>query len=114
MTVLIGELCRRLNTDRENGLTTKQAADVLQKTGPNTLTPSTKTPEYIKFLRTITQGFSILLWLGALLCFSAFTIRKLTTHEFDTDNLILGCVLVVVVVVTGIFMYFQEHKSQKV
>ncbi|XP_045483726.1 sodium/potassium-transporting ATPase subunit alpha-like [Harmonia axyridis] len=113
-TVPLGELCRRLNTDRENGLTVTQAADVLQKTGPNMLTPSHKTPEYIKFIRTITHGFSLLLWIGAFLCFAAFTIRKLTTHEFDTDNLILGCVLVIVVVVTGIFMYCQEHKSQKI
>ncbi|XP_049820782.1 sodium/potassium-transporting ATPase subunit alpha isoform X3 [Aethina tumida] len=39
---------------------------------------------------------------------------KLTLNETDTDNLILGCVLVTVVVVTGCFMYFQEHKSQKI
>ena len=38
----------------------------------------------------------------------------ITTHEMDSDNLILGCVLVVVVVVTGGFTYFQEHKSHKV
>ncbi|KAJ8939290.1 hypothetical protein NQ318_008280, partial [Aromia moschata] len=60
------------------------------------------------------SGFSLLLWIGAFLCFTAFLIRKITTHEIDTDNLILGCVLVVVVVVTGCFMYFQEHKSQKI
>ncbi|KAJ3627918.1 hypothetical protein MTP99_015257 [Tenebrio molitor] len=113
-SVALGELCRRLNTDRETGLTPEQAAEILAKTGPNTLTPSTKTPEIVKFIRTLTQGFSILLWIGALLCFTAVIIRTITTHETDSDNLILGCVLVVVVVVTGCFMYFQEHKSQKI
>ncbi|KAJ8921690.1 hypothetical protein NQ315_010600 [Exocentrus adspersus] len=112
--VQLGELCRRFQTDRENGLTPDQAASVLQKTGPNTLTPSHKVPEYIKFIKTLTHGFSLLLWIGAFLCFTAFIIRKFTTHEIDTDNLILGCVLVVVVVVTGCFMFFQEHKSQKI
>lgn len=51
-----GDLCRRLQTDRETGLTVEQAAAVLQKTGPNTLTPSHKVPEYIKFIKTLTQG----------------------------------------------------------
>lgn len=60
------------------------------------------------------SGFSVLLWIGALLCFTAFLIRMFASNETDTDDLILGCVLVVVVVVTGGFMYFQEHKSQKV
>lgn len=70
----------------------------------------------IKVLNTfIILGFSLLLWIGALLCFTACVIMKLTLNQTDTDNLILGCVLVTVVVVTGCcFMYFQEHKSQKV
>lgn len=51
-----GDLCRRFQTDRENGLTVQQAAAVLEKTGPNTLTPSHKVPEYIKFFKTLTSG----------------------------------------------------------
>ncbi|XP_050508743.1 sodium/potassium-transporting ATPase subunit alpha [Diabrotica virgifera virgifera] len=113
-TIQLNDLCRKLQTDKENGLTPQQAAAVLQKTGPNQLTPSHKVPEYIKFIKTLTQGFSLLLWIGAGLCFTACLIRKVTTEETDTDNLILGLVLVVVVVVTGCFMYSQEHKSQKI
>jgi magnesium-transporting ATPase (P-type) len=56
LDMISGELCRRLNTDRETGLTPEQAAEILAKTGPNTLTPSTKTPEIVKFIRTLTQG----------------------------------------------------------
>ncbi|EEZ98712.1 sodium/potassium-transporting ATPase subunit alpha [Tribolium castaneum] len=113
-SVALSDLCRRLETDRENGLSPEKAAEILAKTGPNTLTPSTKTPEIVKFIRTLTHGFSLLLWIGAFLCFTAVIIRMATTHETDSDNLILGCVLVTVVVVTGCFMYFQEHKSQKI
>lgn len=51
-----GELCRRLNTNKDMGLTPQQAADILTKTGPNMLTPSTKTPGYIKFIHTLTHG----------------------------------------------------------
>lgn len=51
-----GDLCRRFQTDRDNGLTAQQAAAVLEKTGPNMLTPSHKVPEYIKFIKTLTSG----------------------------------------------------------
>lgn len=74
---------------------------------------TTKLLHYINYLCFV-LGFSILLWIGAFLCFAAFLIRMIASHETDTDDLILGIVLVVVVVVTGGFMYFQEHKSQKV
>lgn len=113
-TIHLNDLCRKFQTDKEHGLTPEQAAAVLLKTGPNQLTPSHKVPEYIKFIKTLTQGFSLLLWIGAALCFTACLIRKVTTLETDTDNLILGLVLVVVVVVTGCFMFSQEHKSQKI
>lgn len=68
----------------------------------------------VKHINIFVSGFSLLLWIGAFLCFTAFIIRQFTSQETDTDNLILGIVLVVVVVVTGGFTFFQEHKSQKV
>nr|CAH7743770.1 unnamed protein product [Callosobruchus chinensis] len=110
----LNDLCRKLGTNKQTGLTPEQATAVLHKVGPNTLTPSHKDPEILKFIRTLTGGFSLLLWIGAGLCFTAFLITKFSTQETDTDNLILGIVLMVVVIVTGGFMYFQEHKSQKI
>ena len=56
----------------------------------------------------------MLLWLGAILCFVAYFIQATTMEQPPDDNLYLGIVLTVVVVVTGIFSYYQESKSSKI
>ena len=54
----------------------------------------------------LTGFFSLLLWAGAVLCFVGYAI------ESAADNLYLGIVLVTVVMVTGIFSYLQNSKSE--
>nr|XP_040567091.1 sodium/potassium-transporting ATPase subunit alpha-like [Lepeophtheirus salmonis] len=56
----------------------------------------------------------MLLWLGAILCFLAYSIQASTFEEPPDDNLYLGIVLTAVVVITGIFSYYQESKSSKI
>ena len=56
----------------------------------------------------------MLLWLGAVLCFVAYFIQATTMEQPPDDNLYLGIVLTAVVVVTGIFSYYQESKSSKI
>lgn len=68
--------------------------------------PPPSTPEWIKFLRELTGFFSLLLWAGAVLCFVGYAIEQ------AADNLYLGIVLVTVVMVTGIFSYLQNSKSE--
>jgi len=80
----------------------------------NCLTPPPTTPEWIKFLKALFGGFAMLLWLGAFLCFLAYAIQASTLEEPPDDNLYLGIVLSVVVIVTGIFSYYQESKSSKI
>ncbi|CDR01201.1 unnamed protein product, partial [Oncorhynchus mykiss] len=99
---------------RGSGLTNAKAAEFLIRDGPNCLTPPPTTPEWIKFCRQLFGGFSILLWTGAILCFLAYAIQAATEDEPAGDNLYLGIVLSVVVVVTGCFSYFQEAKSSKI
>ena len=55
-----------------------------------------------------------MLWVGAILCFVAYTIQASSYEEPPDDNLYLGIVLTVVVVVTGVFSYYQESKSSKI
>lgn len=59
-------------------------------------------------------GFSLLLWIGAALCFLALLVQYLLEHPLDKGNIILGVVLILVVLVTSFFMYYQENKSSKV
>ena len=108
------ELCQRLGTNLETGLTEAQAKANLKRDGPNALTPPPTTPEWIKFCENLFGGFAMLLWLGAVLCFLAYSIQASTFEEPPDDNLYLGIVLTAVVVITGIFSYYQESKSSKI
>ncbi|KAJ3594460.1 hypothetical protein NHX12_003767, partial [Muraenolepis orangiensis] len=85
------------------GLTSARAQEILERDGPNALTPPPTTPEWVKFCRQLFGGFSVLLWIGAVLCFLAYSIQ-----------LYLGVVLSAVVIITGCFSYYQEAKSSRI
>ncbi|XP_006903563.1 PREDICTED: sodium/potassium-transporting ATPase subunit alpha-1-like, partial [Elephantulus edwardii] len=57
---------------------------------------------------------SMLLWIGAVLCFLAYGIVAATEEDPSNDNLYLGVVLSAVVIITGCFSYYQEAKSSKI
>merc|ERR1712165_180493 len=107
-------LCKRFSTDLDSGLTEQQVKANQAEYGPNALTPPKTTPEWIKFCKCLFSGFAMLLWVGAILCFIAYTIQATNFEEPPDDNLYLGIVLTAVVVVTGIFSYYQESKSAKI
>merc|ERR1712158_31661 len=112
--VSVDELCKRFGTDYANGLTTKQAEAGIAEYGLNQLTPPLTTPEWVKFCQNLFSGFACLLWVGAILCFVAYSIQASAYEEPPDDNLYLGIVLSAVVTVTGIFSYYQEAKSAKI
>jgi sodium/potassium-transporting ATPase subunit alpha len=112
--VPLAELLSRFQTSIEQGLTEQRAAEVLARDGRNELTPPKTIPEWVKFCKNLFGGFSILLWIGAILCFFAYGIQAAAYEDVSGDNLYLGIVLTAVVVVTGIFSYYQEAKSSKI
>merc|ERR1711881_579408 len=112
--VALDVLLKRYETDLDQGLTDTQAAKGLAEHGKNELTPPPTTPEWVKFCQCLFSGFAMLLWLGAFLCFLAYSIQASAYEEPPDDNLYLGVVLSAVVTVTGIFSYYQESKSAKI
>ncbi|XP_076455702.1 sodium/potassium-transporting ATPase subunit alpha-3-like [Babylonia areolata] len=111
----IEELVARLHTDLETGLTDDQAAKVLLRDGLNQLTPPPTTPAWVKFLKQLFGGFSLLLWIGSILCFIAFGVAVARNPKnYSSDNLYLGIVLFAVVMITGVFTFYQENKSSKI
>merc|ERR1711992_91480 len=112
--VSLDVLCNRFNTDLNRGLTDSQAKANYDQYGPNALTPPPTTPEWVKFCQCLFSGFAMLLWAGAILCFVAYGIQASAFEEPPDDNLYLGVVLTTVVVVTGIFSYYQESKSSSI
>lgn len=112
--ISIEELCERYSTDTKLGLKSEQVEISLEKFGPNTLTPPKTESEWKKFFAQLFGGFSMLLWIGAILCFIAYGIQVSTIENVLPDNLYLGLVLAIVVFVTGCFAYLQERKSSKI
>ncbi|MBV94784.1 Sodium/potassium-transporting ATPase subunit alpha-3, partial [Eschrichtius robustus] len=82
----VEEVCRKYNTDCVQGLTHSKAQEILARDGPNALTPPPTTPEWVKFCRQLFGGFSILLWIGAILCFLAYGIQAGTEDDPSGDN----------------------------
>jgi sodium/potassium-transporting ATPase subunit alpha len=110
----IETVCNQYSTDPDKGLTSRAAEERLKKDGYNELTPPKTTPEWVKFCRNLFGGFSTLLWIGAILCFVAYTIECTTNDDPAEDNLYLGVVLALVVIITGVFQYYQESKSDAI
>eukprot|EP00731_Ephydatia_muelleri_P011696 Em0006g590a len=108
------ELLARLGTDAASGLSSEEAMRRLQRDGRNAITPPPQTPEIIKFAKNMLGGFSMLLWMGAILCFVAYGVQEASSRGGPLDNLFLGIVLVLVVFITGCFTYSQESKSARI
>jgi sodium/potassium-transporting ATPase subunit alpha len=104
----IDELAKKYEVNLKTGLSSEEAARRLERDGLNQLTPPPVTPLWLKFVMHLFGGFAILLWVGAILCFIVYGINA------DGENLTLGIVLTAVVVVTGIFSFYQEFKSDSV
>ncbi|XP_066517591.1 sodium/potassium-transporting ATPase subunit alpha-1-like [Hoplias malabaricus] len=110
----LDELKQKYGTDLVRGLTSSRAKEILDRDGPNALTPPKTTPEWVKFCKQLFGGFCTLLWMGSFLCFVAFIVQVTTEVDPTNDNLYLGIVLASVVLITGCFSYYQEAKSSKI
>ena len=93
----------------EAGLTSQEAERRHEEQGPNTLTQKVGSPWYMKLFHEFFSFFSIILWIGAILCFIAFALD--TT---DKSNVYLGVVLIIIVVVSGLVTFFQNSKSESI
>lgn len=82
----VDQLCAELGTDPKKGLTSDKAKEILQRDGPNALTPPKKTSEWVKFAKNLFGGFALLLWIGAGLCFVAWGIEYASNPEAPWDN----------------------------
>ncbi|XP_034937054.1 sodium/potassium-transporting ATPase subunit alpha-like [Chelonus insularis] len=92
----------------------KKAHELLKKNGPNSLTPPIKSSEIAKLIRCCCGGFSFLIWIGSFLCFGSYIIEVHTHTDASQDHLWLGVVLIVLIMVTGMFSYYQQAKSSKI
>jgi sodium/potassium-transporting ATPase subunit alpha len=104
----VDDMCAKLSTHPSNGMTAAAAKERLERDGPNVLSPPRVTPWYIKLLKQFTNFFALLLIAASFMCFIGFALDSSTK-----DNLYLGIVLAFVVIITALFTFFQEFKSDQ-
>jgi sodium/potassium-transporting ATPase subunit alpha len=101
------ELCYRFGTNLETGLTTEAALRRNMEEGDNKLPEKEKTPAWIRFLKELANWFAIMLWVGAILCAVTYIVQP----SGNLPNLVLGIVLVIVILLTGVITFMQSAKS---
>ena len=94
---------KELKVDSKTGLSSSDAAHRLEIGGRNVLTPPERDPWWVKLGGHLVGGFSSLLWAGSILCFIVYGIR-IEEGETDVENLTLGTVLAVVVILMGFLL----------
>lgn len=72
-----------------------QVEVILARDGPNVITAPLEPPTWVRFSKNLFGGFSLLLWLGALLAFAHYSIETGIQAEADSENLVLGKAAVV-------------------
>ena len=80
-------LCKRFKTTVENGLTDELVEAGIKEHGPNALTPPPTVPEWVKFCKCLFSGFAMLLWLGAILCFVAYSIQVIKRKHQNVKHM---------------------------
>ncbi|KAL3994994.1 NaH/K antiporter P-type ATPase alpha subunit family protein [Acanthocheilonema viteae] len=110
----IEELCNELKVDIHKGHSEEKANQLLEQYGLNMLTPPKKRSELIAMLKCLFAGFNFLLWLGSFASIISYIMESRQDVDAKLDNLYMGIVLAVVVVITGLFAYYQEYKSSKI
>ncbi len=82
------ELCEKLKTDTENGITDSEAEIRYKRDGPNAFSPPKLTPGWVLYLREMTTGFAIIIWLAAIASFIVYGIN-LQAQNVSYNQIIL-------------------------
>ncbi len=89
-----------------SGLADAEAAHRLQEYGPNQIERIARTPAVLRLLREFVHFFSLILWVAAGLAFIA---------EWSAPGqgmAKIGFALIAVILVSGIFAFWQEHRVE--
>ena len=85
---------------RPNGLTPEEAEVRRARYGPNSIQESPRKPLWLRLLANFTHLMAVLLWIGGIVAFLAQLPQ-------------LGVAIWLVVVVNGVFSFWQEYKAER-
>ena len=89
------------------GLGRAEAARRLRQFGPNRVEKARREPAALRLAREFTRFFSIILWIAAGLAFAA---ERAAPGQGMAR---LGWAIVAVIVVSGVFSFWQEHRAER-
>ncbi len=89
------------------GLSHAEALRRLRQQGPNRFGTLAREPALLRLLREFVQFFSVILWVAATLAFLA------EWYEPGQGMARIGYALIVVILVSGVFSFWQEHRVER-
>ena len=89
------------------GLATAEASRRLSEYGPNRVERLARTSALLRLLREFTQFFSLILWVAAALAFLAEWLDP------GQGMARIGYALIAVILVSGLFSFWQEHRNEQ-
>ncbi|CAG2175196.1 unnamed protein product, partial [Oppiella nova] len=102
------ELADKLHTNIDSGITDTEAQIRHERDGPNAFSPPKLTPAWVLYLKEMTTGFAIIIWLASIASFICYGIDLVPQYYY------LGIVLALVVLITGTYSYSQQASSSKI
>lgn len=112
--VPLHELTQRLLTDIGTGLNMQQVNAHLELYGPNSIMAALEVPVWVRLLKCVFGGTSLILWLASMLCFANYSIAAGSSNSPPWEDLALGFALIIVIVLTATFSFFQELKGASI
>jgi sodium/potassium-transporting ATPase subunit alpha len=89
------------------GLASGEAARRLAEYGPNQIRRTVRTPAIIRFIAELFRFFSVILWIAAGLAFLA------EWAEPGEGMIQIGFAITAVIVISGLFSFWQEHRIER-
>ena len=89
------------------GLSSSEADRRLEQFGPNRIERADRVPRSVRFLQEFTHFFAVVLWIAAVLAFVA------DASQPGQGMRALGAAIVAVIVVNGLFSFWQEYRAEE-
>lgn len=99
----------KFNCDKNSGLSIEEAQRRLLNNGPNSIVQNKREHFLLKLLKIFFSGFSLLLVIGSIASFIGYGVQ---TEE--PGNLYVAVALAAVVLISGIFTFYNENKSENI
>eukprot|EP01038_Epipyxis_sp_PR26KG_P006569 gene6569-9029_t len=108
----VNDITQYFTSNLTVGLTSVRAKQIFIDKGPNKLIASAPWPLWMKAFFSLFSGFGPLLWTASFFVFLSW--KPFGTPPTNLYNLILAIVLIVVILLSSLFNFYQETKATEV